>query len=161
MKRALAVAAVVAAGLALSGARPGNEFALVQQLNGQPSRWVMPDGGRSGVYNASGSTGCMPLTGAYVFGTPYRLPDAGTSTSIPVSPNVLLFVPKVPGLLCVRPSTFAPSWDGGCNHSPSDENYGVPLAANVPQYITPDSAARSLCFVTDAGAMSEAVWTVQ
>lgn len=151
MKRALAVAAVVAAGLALSGARPGDLFTLSQQLNGQPVRFVQADAGRSGVYS-SGSTGCMPLFDAgQIIGGSLKA----------FSPNVLLFIPKVPGNLCLRPSSFSTSWDGGCNHIPSDENYGVPLPAFVPQYLTPDVRATHLCYVTDAGAMAEAVWTVQ
>lgn len=145
----------------LMATRPGNEQQLVQQLNGQPSRFNMIDGGNSIVYVASGSTACMPITGAYTYGTPMMQWDAGVSVNNPRDVNVLMFVPPVPVLVCIRPSTLAPRWDGGCNHFPGDENMGVPLPAGVPQYITPDSAARSLCVVQDAGAIAMPVWTVQ
>lgn len=145
----------------LLAARPGNEQQLVQQLNGMPVRWNIPDGGQSGAYNASGSTACMPLTGGYVYGAAYVLPDAGVSNNVPVIPNVLVFVPPVPVLLCIKPSVFAARWDGGCNHFPGDENMGIPLPAGVPQYITPDSASRTLCVVQDAGAIAMPVWTAQ
>lgn len=146
MKR-LTLLAVVAP--LLLAARPGNEYQLVTQLNGQPSRFVQADGGRSIVYVSSGSTACMPLTGAT------------NSVGAAVSPNVLVFVPPMPVLLCIRPSVFSPAWDGGCNHFPGDENMGVPLPAGVPQYITPDSVARAICVVQDAGAIAMPVWTAQ
>lgn len=152
MKKALVISAVAV--VALMAARPGSEQQLVQQLNGQPSRWVMPDAGRSGVFTlydagTANNRGCMPLTGA--------TNSAGAS----VSPNVLVFVPLVPVNVCIRPSVFSPVWDGGCTTLPQDENYGLPLPVGVPQYLTPDTSARSLCFVTDGGYLSVPVWTAQ
>lgn len=153
MKR-IALAVVTLAAVVAWAGRPGNESQLVQQLNGQPSRWVMPDGGRSGVftvYDAGtlNNRGCMALT------------PATNSVGGAVSPNVIVFVPLVPVNVCIRPSVFSPAWDGGCNTIPWDENYGVPLPVGVPQYMTPDNAATSLCAVTDGGFINLPVWTVQ
>ncbi len=148
MKRALAIIAALAVVPVLMAARPGTEYQAVMQLNGQPTRWVMPDGGRSGVY-AAASTACMPLTGAT------------NSVNGAVSANVLVMVPLVPINLCIRPSIGSPRWDGGCNITPTDENYGVPLPVGVPQYITPDNAATHLCAVSDAGSVTMSVWWAQ
>lgn len=141
----------------LMGARPGTEYNLLIQLNGQPTRWVMPDGGRSGVFTAydggaANATACMPLTGAT------------TGGGVPITPNLVLFVPLGAVNFCERPSAISPFWDGGCNGNPLDENFGVPLAALVPQYTTPDSVASTqgkLCFYSDAGYLAVPAWTVQ
>ena len=159
MNRAVAVVAVLAGPLLLA-ARPGTEQQLVQQLNGQPTRWTMPDGGRSGMFAAT-NTACMPLTNATTIIT-------GAAVR-PIKPNTLLVVPLTAGNLCVRPSAFSTFWDGGCNaYFPGDENYGVPLAPWVPQYITPDvmvtdttGSPAGLCFSGDAGSVVVPVWTVQ
>lgn len=154
MKRALFALLLAGVAIASMAARPGTEQQLVQQLNGQPSRWVMPDGGRSGVFTtydagAANNVGCMKL-----------LP-ATNSVGGAVSPNLLLFVPLTPSNVCIRPSIFSPAWDGGCNTNPADENFGVPLPVGVPQYMTPDNAATSLCVVTDGGFIVVPVWTSQ
>lgn len=150
MKRLLTLAAVAVFAMA---ARPGTEQQLIQQLNGQPTRWVLPDGGRSGVFTqfdggAANNKGCMALTGA-------------TTSSMSIAPNVLVFVPLVPVNMCERPSSYSTKWDGGCNTLPTDENYGVPLPVNVPQYTSPDSQATALCFVTDAGYLAVPVFFAQ
>ena len=134
----------------LMAARPGTEQQLVQQLNGQPSRFVMVDGGRSGIFETSSTTArCMPLAGAK------------NQNNVAIVPNVLLLVPLTAGNLCVRPSVNDAPWDGGCNVIPHDENYGVPLAVGVPQYVTPDSRATHVCFAGDAGSISVPVWWAQ
>lgn len=153
MKRASLAAFAVLAVLALTGARPGTEQQLVQQLNGQPVRPVMPDGGAWGIFTTydagpANNFGCAPLTGL-------RNNAGGT-----ISPNLVLLSPQQGINICVAPSINAPMWDGGCNTLPRDYNYGVPLAT-VPQYITPDSAARSICAVTDAGFLSLPLWWAQ
>lgn len=157
MKR---IALMLAAVPLLIAARPGTEQQLVQQLNGQPTRWTMPDGGRSGMFSAT-NIACMPLTNAttIINGVAVR----------PIKPNVLLVVPITPGNLCIRPSAASTYWDGGCvAYYPGDENQGVPLAPGVPQYITPESVvtdqtagAVGLCFSGDAGSVVVPVWTVQ
>ena len=154
MKRALTLASLAGFAALVMAARPGNEQQLIQQLNGQPSRWTMPDGGRSGVFTvfdggALNNLACVNISGAT------------NSAGQAVSANVILLVALGPANVCVRPSVFSPLWDGGCNTIPWDENYGVPVPAGVPQYITPDSAARSLCAVGDAGFLAVPLWTVQ
>lgn len=171
------VAWLASAAALLMAARPGNEFQLQTQLFGQPVRWTMPDGGRSGVFTAVSDggllngTGCMPLYGAK---TPTNLPLLPDGGLVPkddggapdpvfnlISANVLLVVPLVGVNVCIRPSANSPTWDGGCNATPTSENYGVPLPVGTPQYIVPDSNATSLCAVSDAGTVALPVWTVQ
>jgi hypothetical protein len=129
-------------------ARPGNEFQLATQLNGQPTRFTLADGGRSGLYAASG-VACASLVGAK------------NNSGVAISPNVLLFVPETPTNLCVRPNSGSPRWDGGCNMITGDENYGVPTQAWVPSYIVPDVNATAVCGISDAGVVRGALWVVQ
>lgn len=149
MKRVIVVVGVLAA-LAAFADRPGNEYQLTLQLNGQPTRWVMPDGGRSGVFAATSSS-CMMLTGGTVNARPTQS----------IVPNILFFVPLVAANVCARPSATSPVWDGGCNTIPGDENYGVPVQAGVPQYITPEKVATHLCAVSDAGLLLIPVFAAQ
>lgn len=163
MRKALVIAGLLGFAVLAMAARPGSEWQLVQQLNGQPTRWRMPDAGLSGMFAASANVACMPLTGGTTGG--------GGRPTKTVMPNVLVIVPLTPGNLCVRPSAASPFWDGGCHaYYPGDENQGVPLAPGVPQYITPDplvtnpasnQAAAGLCFSGDAGSVVVPVWTVQ
>ena len=176
MRRALAIAGVLGLAALVMAARPGNEFQLIQQLNGQPVRWLLPDAGRSGIFSqydagTANNFGCVRITPAKTATQLPILPDGGLSPAEdggPPSPvyqtinaNVLMLLPLTPVNVCLRPSVLSGVWDGGCNTLPTDENYGVPLAVGVPQYITPDSAATTLCAVTDAGYLAMPVWTVQ
>lgn len=145
MKKLLAVTAL---GVAFMAARPGNEFNLLTQLNGTPSRWVTPDGGRSGAFSST-SSAC------------FRLTPATNSVNGAVSPNVVVVVPLTAGNICIRPSVFSPVWDGGCNTIPGDENYGLPLQAGVPFYFVPDNAATTACVMSDAGTVTAPAFTVQ
>lgn len=154
MRRVLTVVALLGLGALVMGARPGTEQQLIQQLNGQQTRWIMVDGGPSGVFTqfdggVLNSYGCMFVN------------SGTTEGGVPIVPNVLVFVPLQPVNECMRPSVFAPLWDGGCNAAPRDMNYGVPLPVNVPQYLTPDSNTRSLCFVSDAGFLAVPVFFAQ
>lgn len=151
--RKLAIIAVLGLGAATMAARPGNEAQLIQQLNGQPVRLVMPDGGPWGIFTTfdgglANNTACAPLVGLRN--------NIGAS----VSGNVVFLSPQQAVNVCVQPSINGPYWDGGCNLSPRDLNYGLPLAA-VPQYVTPDSAARTICAVGDAGFLSLPLWWAQ
>lgn len=144
MKRVLAIIALLGSGAAMMAARPGSEFQLVTQLNGQPIRVIMADGGPWGIFTTydagtANNFGCAPLTGLT------------NNVGAAVSANVLVFIPLAQLNVCVMPSVNGPLWDGGCNTLPTNINYGWPVAANVPQYITPDSVATRICAVTDAG----------
>lgn len=156
MKRVAFIAALVLGGVALMAARPGSEWQLVQQLNGQPVRWKLPDAGWSGVFSNT-QVACMMLAGAKNVQNGTGLANTPTT----VVPDVLLVTPLVSGNLCIRPSVFSTAWDGGCNGIVADENYGVPMAANVPQYITPDSKATHVCFYSDAGVVLTPIWMVK
>ena len=159
MKRALLTLSLLGLAVLVMAARPGNEQALVQQLNGQPARVRGADGGPWGVFTmfdggAANSIGCVPLTG-----TTTTTNSGGTSNT--VSANVIMLTPMVPVNVCIAPSVGAAYWDGGCNFNPQDLNFGIPMAAGVPQYITPDYAARWLCAVSDAGYVSLPMWWAQ
>lgn len=138
MKRALTIVAfVLVAVVATAAARPSSIFGLFQQLNGHPARWVMPDGGQS--YMAGAGMQCVPLAGA---------PNGGP----------FLVIPEMPMNLCVRPQPNLVPWDGGCNGSISDPNFGTPVGAWVPQYVTPAAGAQYICGVSDAGTFQASVW---
>lgn len=161
MKR-LFLITVLAAPVAavLMAARPGTEQQLVQQLNGQPSRFYQRDGGVSGIVTqfdggAANDRGCMPLFDATAM-------INGTRT--PITPNVLLVQPIRDVNVCVRPSANSTAWDGGCNYIPTDENYGAFFAAKVPQYVTPDGLAAQkgyICAIGDAGSLNIPIWWAQ
>lgn len=154
----LAVLAVPVAAV-LMAARPGTEWQLVQQLNGQPVRWKVADAGMSGIFKtfdggSANQFGCMPLFNAKAI-------INGTLSD--VTPNVLLIQPKQDVFVCIRPAANSTAWDGGCNATVTDENYGVFMAANVPQYVTPDSLATQkgyVCAVSDGG-LSIPIWWAQ
>ncbi len=154
MKR-LVIIAVLCAGAAVMAARPGSEQELIQSLNGQQVRWKLPDGGAAGVFTVSdggalNNAGCMPVTGGTYPG------------GVPAVPKVLVFIPLQALNVCMQPNVFAPvQWDGGCNTTPTDINYGVPVPVGVPQYVTPDSTMRQLCFVGDGGSLAVPVFSTE
>lgn len=153
MKRLALVAATLLA-LAAWAARPGTEQQLVQQLNGQPVRPVMADGGAWGIFatydaGTANSLGCAPLTGLT------------NNVGGAVTPNLIVFMPLAPLHICVMPSVNNPMWDGGCDFATRSRNYGMPVATGVPQYITPDSAATRICAVSDAGFVELPLWWAQ
>lgn len=136
MRAALAIIAVV-----LMAARPGNEFILLTELNGQEVRWTMADGGQSGMFGSG--TQCMPLA------------------QIPAAANLTVQVnPLNPINLCVR-SSLAGTWDGGCSMTATDVNFGVPLQPFVPKFILLSSTATHLCQVSDAGSATTPVFSMQ
>ncbi len=105
MKRAIFIGALCLGALLLMAARPSSEFGMLTQLNGQPERWLMADGGPSGMFGPSRA--CMPVT-------------AG---------DTILIQPFNAIQLCVQ------STDGGCNTTVTDENYGVYLPAAVDRFM--------------------------
>ena len=153
------VVALAVAGVALMATRPGNEYQLFIQLNGQPMRWRLPDAGQSGIFTtfdagAGNASGCMTLRGGVVRGPGDGAPWAFT-------PSTVVIVASTPINLCVRPSAQAPYWDGGCSTSDTDENFGVPLQPNVPQYVTVDTNATAICAASDAGFILAPIFGVQ
>jgi len=164
LKRAILSAVLGAiAVVALMAARPGNEFQLLTQLNGQPTRWTLPDGGRSGVFTvfdagAANATACVTLRNGRV--ATGRLADAGFAFNDYV-PQVLLMVPSTPVVVCVRPGAASTYWDGGCSQSLADENYGVPIQPFQPWYVVPEQQATTLCASSDAGYVQLPIWGVQ
>ena len=151
MKRALAITAALAVGTVLMAARPVSDLQLWNQLNGQPTRWRMHDGGASGIF-AAGVSACIAL-------------DGGKLMNVAYVPNVMMFVAQQPVNICVRPQMgpdgVAQPWDGGCNGNYGDINFGVPLQPWVPQYIVPQASATHVCSASDAGAHQVSIWGQQ
>lgn len=137
MKRTSLIALFVFGVLAMAAARPSSIFGLLQQLNGHPVRWTMTDGGQS--YMTGSGMQCVPLAGA---------PNGGP----------FLIVPEAPINLCIRPQPGLSAWDGGCNGIASDVNFGTPVGAWAPQYVTPAAGATYICAVSDAGTFQASVW---
>ncbi len=169
---ALGVSAVAIA------ARPGNEFLLETQLHGQNTRWTMADGGKSGVFTEAPDGGalnpscsCILINNAK---SPQNLPllgdgglapaaDGGAPTPVytSFSANVLYLWSFTAAHVCIRPSAASPVWDGGCNVSVRDENFGDPLPANTGRYVVPDQRATTLCACSDAGYLQLPIWAAQ
>ncbi len=132
MRKAIFIGALLSGALLLMAARPGSEFGMLMQLNGQPQRWLMADGGPSGMFGPSKA--CMPVTGG----------------------DVLLIQPFNGIQLCVQPT------DGGCNTTVTDENFGVYLPAAVDRFVVLDlyransdgtqTAVTSICSVPAPGS---------
>lgn len=136
MKR---VAFIAVAVVALMAARPGTEKDLMTNLNGEEVRWVMADGGISGMYGTGQQ--CMPVA------------------SIPAAcNNVVEVVPTVPINLCERSTALAERWDGGCSTITGDKNFGVPLQPYVSKFIVLRNTTTHLCQVGDGGTAATAVF---
>lgn len=139
MKRAIFIGALCLCAALLMGARPSSEFGMLQQLNGEPQRWLMADGGPSGMFGPSMS--CMPV--------------------LATGPRVLLLQPLNNTLVCIMPT------DGGCNATVTDENYGMFLPAQVDRYIVLDDyrvnslgtqmAVNAICSLPAAGSLDGGV----
>jgi hypothetical protein len=158
MKRIAIVAVFAAVAAVTMAARPISELQLFTQLNGQPVRWRMPDGGQSGIFTvydagAANAMACALLSDAVQW-TGATLADGGRATTA-LTPNVLMLMPEVPVNICVRPQVDASGkalpWDGGCNGSTSDINAGVPWQPWVPFFTVPGERATHLCAFSDAG----------
>lgn len=152
MKRTAFIAVLVCAGAALMAARPGSEFNLLTNLNGEEVRWVMVDGGPSGMYGTGQQ--CMPVA---------QLPAAAN--------NVVEVVPTVPIVLCEKSTSayllsssgtsLGYKWDGGCSGAIGDNNYGVPLQPWVSKFVVLRSSTTHLCQVTDGGTANTPVYSLQ
>jgi hypothetical protein len=136
----VAIALVAVAALAFS--RPGNEQQMIQLLNGQETRWVMADGGSSGMFGSGIS--CMPLA------------------EIPAAANgVIELVPLYPINLCYVNVNALPRWDGGCGLNAGDINLGLPLQPLVPKWVSLKTSTTHLCQVSDAGTAVTPVFSMQ
>lgn len=151
MKRAAVVTALLAT--AAFAARPQSDLQLFNQLNGQPTRWLLFDGGPSAIV-AAGVSNCIPLDGGVM-----------TDSSNPFVPNVVLLVPNQPVNVCVRPQVTPGGavlpWDGGCNGNYADVNFGVQLQPFAPNYIVVQPKSTHICSASDAGAHQVPIWGMQ
>jgi len=137
VRRILIIASLPVLALLFMAARPGSEFGMMQMLNGQPTRWTLPDGGQSGLYATSGKA-CAALAGS--------------------NAQVVMVVPETPTNLCAQPTTSGSPWDGGCNTIVGDVSFGVPLQPFQPWYIVLDPATTAICGASDAGTVQATLW---
>ena len=179
MKRALAVTGLLGLAVLVSAARPGTELQLDTQLSGQNTRWTLADGGKSGIFTQvpdggalNPSCGCVLINNAKTPTNLPILPDGGISplpdggAPAPVYNSIsanVLYLQSLAGPInyCLRPSAMSPVWDGGCNVSVLDENYGTPWPNNTVLRLVPDSKATTLCACSDAGYLQLPAWTAQ
>lgn len=122
-------------------ARPPGELPLFLQLNGAPTRWVMPDGGQSGMFGSG--TQCMPISSATTGGC-----------------QVIKFTPSA------KVHTCTGTLDAGCVTTVTDPNYGDPVAADTPTYmVLPDNlgntASNWLCQVPATGSANTPVFCMR
>ncbi len=118
-------------------ARPPGEFPLFLQLNGEATRWVMPDGGQSGIYGSG--IQCMPVP-----------PPGATGNGV-----VLKFQPSAAAFLCVG------TLDGGCYSNVLDPNYGDPIAAATNYYVVLRDQTAAICQVPLTGSVNTPVFRMQ
>ena len=166
MKRLGALAALAVVPLlmaALPPSRPPSELQLFNQLNGQPTRWWMFDGGASGLF-AAGVQTCFPFDGGTLKPNGVQS-DGGIIPTQNFTPNVLMLLPQQPANICVRPQRdpngVAMPWDGGCNGAVSDINFGVPVQPYLPYYVVIQPGATHVCGASDAGAFQVPAWGMQ
>lgn len=136
----------------LMGARPGTEFQLLTNLNGEEVRWSMTDGGWSGIFGTG--TACMQV----------KPSDGGTLGQVPAAANnVVQVMPMVPINLCERSVTvLTPNrWDGGCSTYPGDQNFGTSLQPGVPKFVVLRDSTTHLCAASDGGTVIAPVSSMQ
>lgn len=134
---------ILAAGAALLGAtfnRPYNDLQLFTMLNGQPIRFVMPDGGASGMFGSGQQ--CMAVTPG----------------------DVMKLTPPAAIYLCLPSPTAAGGtgvvWDGGCNSTATDMNMGDYIGSNVEHYVV-NKDATFMCQMPVTGSVSTPVFRLQ
>ena len=115
--------------LGFPATRPNSDVALNTVLNGQRARWVMVDGGLSGMFGAG--LQCMPLSQSSHMGIEV----------LPTTPvNVMMFPQE------------GRYWDGGMGVAVTDENYGEALQPWLPRKYIPQIGVQFLCETSDAGS---------
>lgn len=117
-------------------ARPPGEFSMFTMLNGEPTRWTMPDGGQSGMYGSG--IQCMPV------------PPPGVTGGV-----VLKMQASAAAYLCVG------STDGGCNTTVTDINYGDPLAASTNVFVILRDDTTRVCQLPVTGSVNTPVFRMQ
>lgn len=127
----------IAMGLALSitpaHAGPTSEFALVSLLNGERVRTLQGDGGGLMLYAS----------------------DAGAIASATVPANAVITVDCIQSFhLCV-PSDG--TWDGGCNTTVSDINYGPLCTAGTTRTFSLRSTTTTIKGIRPSGTGTEVV----
>ncbi len=156
MRKALAIIAALAGAVLLMAARPVSELQLMTQLNGQPIRWTLADGGPSGLFSqfdagSLNSVACVPLV--------------GTLNGQAFTPNVIELLPEVPMNVCIRPMVglngVALPWDGGCSGATTGVNGGVAIQPWAPWFVVPHVNATHICAASDAGYVRGALFQLQ
>lgn len=120
-------------GTATAAPRPQNDTALLLQLNGEPRRWLMEDGGWSGMYGSG--IQCMKI----------------------YSGDTLLLEPSAEIHLCM--GQMDGGWDGGCNTTVTDPNYGVTFSTD--KYLSTQNKTALICEVPTSGSANVPVFTIK
>lgn len=146
MKPALQVLAGVAllVLLAAFAVRPGSDLALFWRLNGQPTRWVMADGGASGLFGSGQQ--CMTVQPNDVI---KLTPSAAMYLCVPSPLGKTMTTGDSPG-----------TWDGGCSSTATDVQAGDYVGANVEHYVVTGDAT-NLCQVPVTGSVNSPVFRMQ
>ena len=157
MKRALLTLSLLGLAVLVMAARPASDLQLFTQLNGQPVRWVLPDGGQSGLFTQFDAGAANYVTCAAL--------DGGSLNGVAFKPNALMFMPEVPVNICIRPQVDMNgrqmTWDGGCNGTTNDINGGTAWQAFVPFFAVPHPNAAWFCAFSDAGYVRGALSQMQ
>jgi hypothetical protein len=126
---------------AVTANRPQNEVSVLQKLNGEAHRWTMNDGGQSGMFGSG--LQCMYITPG----------------------DVLKMTPSADVVVCARGVSLYPDggsdggqWDGGCNTTVTDINYGDPAAANNPYFMLTLDTTQQVCMVPATGSANVPVF---
>lgn len=146
MSRALSIVGglVVAAALAAFAVRPGSDLALFLRLNGQPTRWVMADGGASGMFGSGQQ--CMTVQPNDVL---KLTPSAAVYLCTPSPTGKTMTTGDSPG-----------AWDGGCSSTATDVQMGDYVGANVEHYVVTGDAT-NICQVPSTGSVNTPVYRMQ
>ena len=132
---ALGIAMGLVLSVAPAWAGPGTDFQLNLQLNGERTRTVQSDGGGLMLYSN----------------------DGGAIATATVPANAVITIDCIQSVhLCFPPSADT-TWDGGCNTTVSDPNYGSLCAAGTTRTVSLRGTTTTVKGVRPAGTGIEVV----
>lgn len=132
--RYLALAAAVVATVALA-ARPTSINEARLALDGSGARYMLVDGGVS-------------------------LLSGNACAELPPWAKGIRVIPSTPVNICIMPQPNGIVWDGGCNNTWYDLNFGEPVQPFQSKTWFPATTATTICQATDAGLAFTPVWAI-